>query len=159
MRELLRQAYQEALFSTDTSTQNGAIIEREGWIVGRGSNHFPKGVRETAQRLLRPLKYSYVVHAETQAIYDAAKRGNQTDGATMYSPWAACGECAKAIIQAGITRVVTHQEAIEKSAQHWSDPIKLALEMFQEAGVEYVLFSAQYKDGIQLLFNGELWEP
>lgn len=158
-KRLLRLAYQEASNSTDLSTQNGAIIVRDGQVIGSGSNHFPKGVAELPQRLVRPEKYKYVVHAETQAIYDAARKGNATEGAAMYSPWAACGECAKAIIQAGIIKLVTHQEAIDQSRDQWAKSIQLALEMFAEAGVEYVLFSAQYKDGLELLFNEQPWQP
>lgn len=158
-REALRLAYEEARYSTDRSTQNGAMIVNQGYIIGSGSNHFPRGVAETDARMVRPTKYLYVVHAEAEAVYDAARRGNSTDGATMYSPWAACNECAKSIIEAGIVRVVVHKEAIEQSHSQWSDPIRIALEMFQEAGVEYVLFSAQYKDGLSLLFNGNYWEP
>lgn len=158
-KRLLRLAYEEAKSSTDLSTQNGAIVVRDGQVIGSGSNHFPKGVAELPHRLIRPEKYKYVVHAETQAIYDAARKGNATEGAEMFSPWAACGECAKAIIQAGITKLVVHKEAIDQSHNQWADSIKLALEMFKEAGVEYVLFSAQYKDGLELLFDGKSWQP
>lgn len=159
-RNFLRQAYDVARSSTDRSIQNGAIIVNgSGRTVASGSNHFPTGVAELPERLVRPEKYLYVVHAETAAIYEAAKKGESTDGGTMYSPWAACGECAKAIIQAGIKRVVVHKEAYAKSERQWVESIGLALNLFQEAGVEYVLLSAQYKDGLSLLFNGALWEP
>lgn len=157
--EYLRQAYIVAMRSTDNSTQNGAIIvDTNGQIVGRGANHFPKGVEETSERLARPTKYTYVVHAETNSIYDAARRGNSTEGATMYSPWAACGECAKAIIQSGIIRIVVHKEAIDQSHNQWPEAIKIALEMFREAGVAYVVLSAQFGD-IDVLFNGQSWKP
>lgn len=158
-KRLLRLAYEEATTSTDTSTQNGAIIVRGGRVIAGGSNHFPSGVAEFPERLVRPEKYLYVVHAETSAIYDAARKGKSTDGAAMYSPWAACGECAKAIIEAGITKLVVHEEAISQSHGQWVDSIKLALGMFEEAGVEYLLFSAQYNDGLSLLFDGKSWKP
>jgi dCMP deaminase len=45
-------------------------------------------------------------HAERDAIYKAAFVGMQTEGATLYVPWFACADCARAIIAAGITRVV-----------------------------------------------------
>ena len=158
-KEYLRQAYLMAMESTDKSTQNGAIIvNTDGGIIGKGANHFPKGVEETPERLARPTKYKYVVHAETNAIYDAAREGKSTENTTMYSPWAACEECAKAIIQAGITTVVVHKEAIDQSHNQWPDAIKIALEMFGEAGVAYVVLSAQFGD-IDLLFDGQSWSP
>lgn len=158
-KEFLKLAYLEAMKSTDTSTQNGAVIVRNGVAVASGANVFPTGVAELPQRLVRPTKYQYVVHAETNAIYDAAKKGEATLDTVMYSPWAACGECAKAIIQAGILKVVVHEQAIAQSHNQWPDAIKLALEMFSEAGVEYVLLNAHFDDEIEVLFNGAIWKP
>lgn len=158
--QYLRLAYLEAIkHSTDLSTQNGAVIVNpEGQIIGKGANHFPRGVAETPERLIRPLKYHYVVHAETGAIYDAARQGHKTQDAIMYSPWAACEDCAKAIIQAGISKLFVHQEAVTQLHEQWQDSIRIALEMFQEAGVAYVLFSTNFGD-LELLFNGKTWHP
>lgn len=155
----LYQAFLMAQKSTDLSTQNGAVIvNKNGIVIGEGANMFPRGVKETPQRLIRPTKYRYVVHAETNSIYDAARKGNSTEGATMYSPWAACEECAKAIIQSGIIKVIAHQESMNKRHDNWAESIRIALEMFKEAKVEYILFSAKF-DGIKVLFDGQIWEP
>ncbi len=57
--EMLRMAYGQAYkFSTDPSTQNGAVIrsdERQS-IVALGANHFPGGVKEAEGRWERPMK-------------------------------------------------------------------------------------------------------
>lgn len=158
-KEFLRLAYLEALKSRDLSTQNGAVIVNPaGRIIARGANNFPLGVQETEMRLQRPAKYKYVIHAEDSAILSAARFGETTLGATMYSPWAACETCAQAIINSGILKVVVHEEAIAQSHGQWPEAIKIALEMFEEAGVSYVLFSAQFGD-LELRFNGNTWRP
>ena len=109
--EFMLEAYRWAeKFSTDPSTQNGAVLVsfdgwRDGQIVAWGANHFPQGVLESDERWQRPLKYSYVEHAERNAIFDAAARGVATAGLTMYVPWFACADCGRAIIQAGISNI------------------------------------------------------
>lgn len=52
----------------------------------------------------QPCRFS--VHAEANAIAFAAKNGVSTDGATLYTTMAPCLDCAKLIVNAGITRVV-----------------------------------------------------
>lgn len=60
------------------------------------------------ERWERPLKYKFVEHAERNAIYNAARMGVSMKGCTMYLNWqpTPCTECTKAVIQAGITRIV-----------------------------------------------------
>jgi dCMP deaminase len=48
----------------------------------------------------------YVLHAEANAILKVSKSTNSTEGATLYCTLSPCLECAKLIIQAGITRLV-----------------------------------------------------
>ena len=126
--------------STDKSTQNGAfIVDRNGQIIASGANHFPKGVENLPERWIRPVKYKYVEHAERNAVYDAARNGVKTDGCTMYAAWAACSDCARAIIQSGIKRVVTHHDPLattrlgQPTSAMWLEEISHALAMLKEA--------------------------
>lgn len=137
--------------STDPSTQNGAIVVRESCILAYGANHFPRDVKESKARWARPLKYSFVEHAERNAIFYAARNGIKLDGATMYVPWFSCADCARAIIQSGISEVVGHDSQIHKT---WNDSIEIALQMFDEAGVKYRWIKASF--GLKIRFNGEL---
>ena len=68
----------------------------------------------------------YAIHAEQNAIIQAAKLGVSIDGATLYCTHQPCSVCAKMIINAGITRVV-YQEGY---------PDEFSLEIFREAGVQ-----------------------
>jgi len=154
--EFLREAYEVAHdFSTDPSTQNGAILVQNGLIVARGANHFPYGVQNLSERWVRPLKYSYVEHAERNSIFAAARNGVMTAGATMYCPWFACTDCARAIIQAGITEVVGHETTLHDGAsQSWLDSIAIAYTMLDEAGVKRRLIPGTF--GIDIRFNEQV---
>lgn len=69
-------------------------------------------------------------HAEQNAICQAARFGIALEGGTIYVKMAPCYTCAKMIINAGIKRVVCNQD------YHAS---KRSKEIFEEAGVEFVL--------------------
>lgn len=152
--DLLKIAYEYARDnSTDQSTQNGAILMKNTHIVAYGANKFPTGVKETPERLKRPLKYQFFCHAESSAILDAAKNGISTNGLSMVACWAACSECAKTIIQAGIKHLITHKIP-EHSSPKWQESIKIADIMFEEAGV--LVDRVEGVVGIQVLFDGVL---
>ncbi len=151
-------AYALAAQSRDTSNQNGAIILWDEWVVGKGFNDLPKGVRDLPERHERPLKYSYFRHAERAAIYRAAREGNPTQGAVMYCPWFACADCAIGIIESGITRVVGHKERMEQTPERWLDSIAQAFQMLTEAGVHTEFYSGRL-GATPILVNSELWTP
>ncbi len=162
--EMLRMAYEEAhRSSTDPSTQNCAIIRSNirSAVVAIGANHFPRDVEEAEGRWERPIKYSYVEHAERNAIYQAARFGHSTLDCTMYAPWFACADCARAIIQAGITEVVgdARTNKMMSADCRWRETIEIAYGMFDEAGVKYRHIDEDLGLDFQLLFGGKLWTP
>lgn len=159
--DLMRLAYRyAAVHSTDPSTQNGCLLVGPHTlsIYGFGANRFPDGVQGTESRWERPTKYHYVEHAERDAIYRLAARGISTDGLHMYCYWSACTDCARAIIQAGITRLVTHKPMMDATPSRWKNTIAIAFDMLEEAGVELDQVTEPIED-VQILFNGELWTP
>lgn len=107
--------------------QVGALIVKDKMIISDGYNGTPSGfdnVCEDADGHTFP----YVLHAEANAITKVACSNNSSKGATLYVTAAPCIECAKLIIQAGITRVV------------FSELYRLAdgLELLKQANVECV---------------------
>ena len=121
--------------SKDRSTQVGAIVV--GPILhevrSQGYNGFPSKIDDKVEeRYTRPLKYLFTEHAERNAIYLAARAGVSLDECTMYVRWLPCADCARAIIQAGITRVVARDIAI---SERWRESTKTAVQMFFEAKV------------------------
>jgi dCMP deaminase len=154
----LLMAYQAATKSPDPSTQNGAVIPAHNNVVLQACNEFPVGVKYAEGRLERPLKYSFIEHAERNVVYQAAKLGVSLHGLTMYACWFACADCARAIIQSGITKVVGHKQMMDGTPDHWKESIKVAFDMFQEAGVQTELLDV-YLNGPRVLFNGKHWQP
>ena len=96
--------------SKDPNTQVGAcIVSADNKILSMGYNGFPKGCSDDEfpwNREGAPLdnKYFYTTHSELNAILNY--RGGSLEGAKIYVTLFPCNECAKAIIQAGITTVV-----------------------------------------------------
>jgi dCMP deaminase len=127
-----------AAWSKDPRRQIGAVIVGEiGQVVAQGYNGFPRGIDDSDERYQdRDTKRALVVHAEANAIYNALHNGASTKDCSIYvTGLPVCHECAKAIIQSGIKKVVmdTHPSFDPR----WQDSAKLSLDMFTEAGVKF----------------------
>lgn len=163
MKDYLAWCYQLASHSKDPSTQNGAILldltsENTG-VIGRGINRFPNGVLDIPSRYERPLKYKIIEHAERNAVYDAARAGYKIAGSTMVCAWAACCDCARAIIQTGVKTLVRHKQAGDRSTGIWLEEITIADQMLHEAGIEIIDFDGELNAGVAVLQSGKLWRP
>lgn len=143
--------------SPDPSTKNGAVLVGTDWkIITYSSNRFAKGIAETRTRLNDKLtKYRLVVHAENGAIFNAARHGKCTKGSILYCPFYSCPECSKAIIEAGVQKVVGHAQFMALASGHekWVEPIQHGWDMMQEAGIECVLFDGVI--GVIARLNGQ----
>ncbi len=115
----------------------GAVIVKNKRIVTTGYNGAPAGITTCVERgecLRQKLgipsgtraELCYAVHAEQNAIIQAARLGSSIDGATLYCTHQPCVLCAKMIVNAGIRRVV-----YEKGY-----PDEFALQMLREGNVE-----------------------
>jgi dCMP deaminase len=152
-------AMEAATLSPDPSTQNGAaVLLADGRVVGADCNRFPVGVTESAERWERPLKYSFIEHAERNAIFNAARQGIKTEGATLVCQWAACSDCARAIVAAGFARLVRVRSDKEAHSQ-WAEEVALGDEIMIEGGVEIVELPAVGLKIPRLRRNGEIWIP
>ena len=114
----------------------GCVIVKDKRIMTTGYNGAPAGLRTCRERgecMRRKLgivsgtraELCYAIHAEQNAIIQAAKLGVSIEGATLYCTHQPCSVCAKMIINAGIRRVV-FQEGY---------PDEFSLEIFREANV------------------------
>ena len=127
--------------SKDASTQVGAcIVNEEKKIVAVGYNGMPTGCNDDDMPWERTgatsldTKYPFVCHAELNAILN--RNTASLKNATLYVTLFPCNECAKAIIQSGIKKVVY---AENKYAD--TEGVKASELMFEKCGVETV----QYK--------------
>jgi|TARA_R100000081_G_C4745085_1_gene131175 dCMP deaminase len=132
-------AGQVSSWSKDPSTKIGAIAVKDKRLVATGYNGFPRGIEDTEDRWNnREEKYMYVIHAEMNCIYNANYHHQSLKGATMYIVGLpVCHECAKGIIQAGVSRVVATFAPLDSVPMKWLESNAITEKMFKEAGVIY----------------------
>ncbi len=123
--------------SKDPNTPVGAcIVSSDHKILSMGYNGFPIGCDDDdfpwgREGEFGETKYAYVTHSELNAILNYRGDNGNLEGATLYVSLFPCNECAKAIIQAGIRRVVY------MSDKYAEEPMTLASKrMFKAAGVQ-----------------------
>ena len=96
--------------SKDPSTQVGAcIVDPQNIILSTGYNGFPYGCSDDEYPWARKgelcdTKYPFVVHAELNAILNC--NGKSLKGSKIYVALFPCNECAKALIQVGVKKIV-----------------------------------------------------
>lgn len=124
--------------------QIGAVIVRNKRIITTGYNGAPAGVMSCVERgecLRRKLnipsgtqhELCYAIHAEQNAIIQAAKLGISIEGATLYCTHQPCVICAKMIVNSGISRVVYDA----------GYPDEFARKIFDLAGVELLKYDGE----------------
>ncbi len=135
--------------SKDPNTQVGAcIVDKNNIILSTGYNGFPYGCSDDEYPWEREgdhTKYNYVVHAELNAILNA--RGKDLNGSRIYVDLFPCNECAKAIIQSGISEVVY---LYDKYAT--SEATLASKKMLTSAGITLRQFSTEL-DELRLEFK------
>ena len=126
----------------------GCVLVRERRILTTGYNGPPKGVAHCDERggCLREqlginsgerIELCRALHAEQNAIIQAAVHGVALPGATAYITTQPCVSCAKMLINAGIVRIVYEGEY----------PDQLARELLAEAGVALCSWTAPGEGG------------
>lgn len=119
----------------------GAIIVKNKRIVTTGYNGAPSGhvsCVEKGECMRRNAgipsgmqqELCYAIHAEQNAIVQAAKLGVSIEGATIYCTHQPCSICSKLIINSGIVRIVYMNPY----------PDELAVEMLNEVGIKLERF-------------------
>ncbi len=123
-------------WSKDPSTKVGSVIVRpDGSVASLGFNGFPKGDPDRPEDYLdRDLKLLKVVHAEVNAICFCR---DVMDNYSIFTyPFAPCPNCAGQIIHKGIKEVY-FPAMNQAQADRWYTKMKLALDMFDNAGVKH----------------------
>ena len=120
----------------------GAVVVKDKRILTTGYNGASSGIMSCAERgeCLRRVKniasgtmqeVCYAVHAEQNAIIQAAKLGVSLEGATMYVTHQPCVICTRMIINSGVKRVVYKN----------GYPDEFALQLFAQSDVELIKYS------------------
>ena len=122
----------------------GAVIVKEKRIIATGYNGTPAGItncvdggcKRCSDRHANILKTNerkdlcICVHAELNALLQSAYHGASTKGATLYCTIAPCLQCAKAIINAGISRLIYKKSYTTKGIDN------NGTDLLSQAGVE-----------------------
>lgn len=127
--------------SADPDTQTACVIIAGPYRI-EGSNRIPCGINCTPERVMRPAKYTFIQHAEINAICSAAQQGISLQDAALYLNWFPCATCAAAMIQSGIKKLFADREKYE---QRINDPrygFADSMAMLIEAGVTVEWLSA-----------------
>ncbi len=135
--------------SKDPNTQVGAcIVSEDNIIISTGYNGFPVGCSDDMfpwDRDGEDTKYKYVVHAELNAILNSSEKSLRK--ARIYVDLFPCNECAKAIIQSGITQIVYLYDKYKDT-----ESTIASKKMLDAAGVQYRSLKTRI-DNINLDFN------
>lgn len=126
--------------STCMRRQVGAVIVKNKHIIATGYNGAPRGIKHCEERggCLREKmnipsgerhELCMALHAEQNAIIQAATLGVSIEGGTIYVTHQPCVICAKMLINAGMKRIVVRE----------GYPDTLAVEMLAEAGLSIVM--------------------
>lgn len=139
--------------SKDPNTQVGAcIVNADNRIVSVGYNGFPRGCSDEEFPWSRSgenqndTKYPFVCHAELNAILNS--NGRSIKDSRIYVALFPCNECAKAIIQAGISEVIYISDKYSGT-----DNCRASRRMLEAAGVKLTQFESSKK--IEIDFDAE----
>ncbi len=139
-RYFMEIAYLVASRSTCLRNQVGAVIVKEKQILSTGYNGAPSGLPHCLdigclrEQLKVPSGERHelcrAVHAEQNAIVQAAKHGVSIKGGTIYTTHQPCIMCSKMIINAGLVRVVYGQSYADENGIRYLEEAGIKIDYF-----------------------------
>jgi dCMP deaminase len=122
-----------ASWSKDPKGGVGAVlVDERKRVIGLGFNGFPDRIPDDEALLADPqAKLPRMIHAEMNAVLNATR---PVDGSALFATLTPCAECAKLIIQAGISAVYRLPHP-EHRHQRWAESFDTAATIFAEARV------------------------
>lgn len=121
-------AYEAAKRSHDRQTKVGAYLTTEDHIpIATGYNGFPRKAMDHLLPNVRPEKYPWMIHAEINAILNAALQGQSTKDSVLYCTHRPCFNCTIMIWQAGCREVIFDKNNSDKLSSNEETEINLAI--------------------------------
>lgn len=140
----IEQAEQIKTWSKDPRRQVGCVLVRNKRILSSGYNGFPRNVLDSAVRLNnKSFKNQIIVHAEVNAVIQAALHGISTEGSTAYSTYHPCTQCASTLINAGVTKIVCPSYSFSPESRR--ENFKTASDILLESGVPVLYYPPNYE--------------
>ena len=111
LKNLFEQAYTVAKNSKDAETKVGClIVDDRGRTLASGYNGFIAGTDDSKLPRVRPAKYEYTIHAEVNAVCQAASSSQDISGAVCICTLSPCTNCLRVLWQCGIRTVYFREE-------------------------------------------------
>lgn len=149
-----------SLKSKDTTKTSAIIVGPNNEIRSTGYNGAPRGFNDNDKiKFEKPEKYFWIEHAERNAIYNAARVGTSTDNCTLYASHFPCIDCARAIVQSGITKVVISNKNLDafahKSSMYYEHKQR-TINLFRQCKVSILIYGEEENTGD---FNEVITDP
>jgi dCMP deaminase len=127
--------YHAELFSKDPRVKVACILlsQHPHVILSTGYNGMCRGVEDVWDQ---PMKDHMIVHAETNAVYNAARIGVNLTNSIAVVTLFPCLSCAKALIQSGVRKVVTVKPNYDDPK--WGEQFRMSKELLARTGVDVV---------------------
>ena len=157
----MNMCYEVASRSPDESTHSGCYIATmDNTPISFGYNGYPRGIANSPERQQRPLKYKYFEHCERNAFYNAGRQGKSCLGAKIYVNWLPCADCARGIIQQGLSEVIVHSDGqkafmMSRNDTVWGEDHNMVTDMLTEAGVAFRWYTGPIRMGLEGMWSGK----
>lgn len=102
----LNRAINVSTRSLDSQTKVGAVLVKNNTELSSGYNGPIRNAKDYFIPNVRPDKYQFFIHAEVNAVLNAARLGHSTLGSTCYCTHQPCQQCLQFLWQAGISRII-----------------------------------------------------
>ncbi|WP_210527158.1 deoxycytidylate deaminase [Rubellimicrobium arenae] len=124
-------------WSEERGRRVGAVIVGDGNVIlSTGYNGLPRGISgdiEDRHNRVTGEKYFWFEHAERNAIYNAARTGVPLAGSAIYSNLFPCADCMRAIIQSGISTLITYERPANEV--NFAASMEVSIRLIREAGL------------------------
>lgn len=136
----VRRAEEISTWSKDPNKKVGCVLALGKRSISEGYNGFPKGLSDDLYRLTDPVfKGKVIIHAEVNAILNAARFGIPTEGCTAYVTYHPCASCASQLIEAGVEKIVCPSPKL--ASEKWLKDFQLASDILVEAKVKTLYYN------------------
>lgn len=139
-RRFLRIAHEVMTWSKDPGTTVGCVLVKDKRIIATGYNGFPANLSDALPLYKdRDYKLAITIHAEKNALFNAAKNGAYTEGCSAYVTFPPCSQCAAALIQAGVKFLFCPDPRM--APERWRKSFTTASDILTQAGVRTLYYS------------------
>ena len=134
--QFLRMALLVSEKAKDRTKTGTVIVGPENEVRTTGYNGIPRGVEDYPDRYsMEHTRSMWVEHGERNAIFNAARIGTPLAGCTAYIIGHPCADCARALVQVGVQRVVLYNIEISRNPEKHGPTRAIARMIFDEADV------------------------